>query len=52
MTRLRAPHSFHEAKIHNPESMCSNCSTQTSQICEWCGACYKCHRGLDIEKEY
>ena len=48
----KSPHDFPKVKIRNPESICSNCSTETSQICEWCGTCYKYHKGLEIEKEY
>jgi hypothetical protein len=52
VTRIKSPHDFHEVKIRNPENICSNCSMETSQVCEWCGTCYKCHKGVEIEKEY
>lgn len=45
MTRMRQPHGFHEAKVHNPEAICAKCGTQTPHVCEWCGACKACHVG-------
>lgn len=45
MTRMRQPHSFHEAKVHSPETACAKCGTETTHVCEWCGACQSCHIG-------
>ncbi|HEX9678194.1 hypothetical protein [Nitrososphaera sp.] len=45
MTRMRQPHSFHEVKVHNPETACSKCGVETPRVCEWCGACQACHSG-------
>jgi len=51
MTRMRAPHNFHEAKTHDPESVCTKCGKQTAELCEWCGSCQVCHKGTEIERE-
>ena len=51
MTRVKAPHDFHEVAVHNPESICPKCKTETPRICSWCGACYTCHTD-PREKDY
>ncbi|MEM2760256.1 MAG: hypothetical protein QXU32_06730 [Nitrososphaerales archaeon] len=41
----RAPHPYHEPKVHDPDSICGKCGKDTVHVCEWCGICVDCHRG-------